>query len=393
MNSMERNEEMGARVLKRLASLAIVLLFFCFCTPKEEKVEKIVDDGVEVILNHIEPYKLRGEPSTFDLIEEYSIDFARDDIGEMGIADATDFEIDSESNIYFTHSHKDEDLVFKFDITGNFISSFGRKGQGPGEIQFILHSGIDSQDNLIISDHVNKKMLFFSKEGKLSDEIRYPLNVWSIFPLENGKYIASWRKSDPSADYFWEGISLFDSSFKEIKILDKHKYPSPIKKGYRGVNINPFFIRYICNEHIYIGNENRGYEILIFDLDGNPARKIRKEYTPIKVPSDLINERKERYKKTPLKLWFPEYYLPICDFLPDDEGRLYVMTFEKGDNEGEFWYDIFNPEGIFVGRKSLKILSEGEIVAYAQVRRNRLYCFEENEEGFRVFKVYKMIWK
>jgi len=131
----------------------------------------------------------------------------------------------------------------------------------------------------------------------------------------------------------------------------------------------------------------------VYDLNGNPVRKIRKEYNPVKIPSDLIQERKERYRKTPLKLWFPEYYLPICDFFPDDEGRLYVMTFEKGENEGEFWYDVFNPEGIFVGRKSLKILSGGEIFAYAQVRRNRLYCFEEKEEGFRVFKVYKMIWR
>ncbi len=90
------------------------------------------------------------------------------------------------------------------------------------------------------------------------------------------------------------------------------------------------------------------------------------------------------------KVWFPKYYLPICDFFPDDEGRLYVMTFERGEEEGEYWYDIFNPDGIFINRKKLKIHSWGDIAVCAQVKRNRLYCFEEKADGYRMFKVYKM---
>ena len=35
----------------------------------------------------------------------------------------------------------------------------------------------------------------------------------------------------------------------------------------------------------------------------------------------------------------------------------------------------------------------GEIFAFAKIRDNRLYCFQEKEDGYRVFKVYKMIWE
>ena len=72
---------------------------------------------------------------------------------------------------------------------------------------------------------------------------------------------------------------------------------------------------------------------------------------------------------------------------------MFVMTFEKGDNPGEYWYDIFNSEGIFIKRKKLHIMTGGEIFAFAMIKRNRLYCLQEREDGFRDFKVYRMIWE
>ena len=380
--------------MKKIILLISALSLLICCGPKQEEVERIMEDGVEAVINHLEPYKIGGNPSYFSLEEELSIDFSSDEIGSLGIADADEFEVASDGTIYFTYSHKSDELIFQFDDKGRFQTSFGRKGQGPGEIRFILLSGIDANDNLVISDHVNKKVITFCKNGNLVSEIRYPNTVWTIFPLNNGKYIGGWRKfTDPNADFFQNGISLYDSSFKELKILDRYKMPSSIKKGYRGVNINEFFTWKISNGHIYIGNEDRGYEILKYDLDGNLLKKIRKEYTPVKVPADLIKERKGKSEGGRMKVWFPDYYLPICDFFPDDEGRLYIMTFEKGEKEREYWYDVFNPDGIFINRKKLKIYTWGEIAACAQVKRNRLYCFEEEEDGFRVFKVYKMKWK
>ena len=38
---------------------------------------------------------------------------------------------------------------------------------------------------------------------------------------------------------------------------------------------------------IYVGHEKRGYEISIFDLNGNLLKKIRKEYNPADVPDEF----------------------------------------------------------------------------------------------------------
>ena len=384
------------RKMKKIIYLFFVIFLFSSCGPKRDKVERIFEDGVEVVINHFDPYKLKGEPTTFNLEKAFSIDLEREDLAEKGLSDATTFDIDSEGNIYFARSWVKENCIFKFDRSGNFITSFGRKGQGPGEIQFIMYFGIDSRDNIIVSDQVNRRALIFDKEGNCINETRFAPGTFAMFPLENRYYLGFWRyrgEIDPNDEYFPQGFSLYDSNLEEIKVLDTYKYPSPMKKGRRAININEVFIWEISDKNIYIGNEDRGYEILKYDIDGNLLRKVRKEYIPVKVPEELIKKRKEYYEKLNRKVWFPEYWLPYYSFFPDDEGRLYVKTYEAGENPGEFMFDAFNSDGIFIGRKSLNIYSWGEIAVCAKVKRNLLYCLQEKETGYKELIVYRMKWE
>ena len=80
-----------------------------------------------------------------------------------------------------------------------------------------------------------------------------------------------------------------------------------------------------------------------------------------------------------------------CSFFQDDECRLFVKTYEEGDNPGEYMFDIFNPDGIFISRKSLNIYSLGEKIC-AMAKRNRLYCLREKKSGYKELVVYKMRW-
>ena len=87
--------------MKNLINLMLFIIFFIHCTPVTDSVEKYFEDGVEVVINHLEPYEIKGEPAILTLEKEYSIDFGGDDIGEMGIARTTRFEVDLQGNIYF----------------------------------------------------------------------------------------------------------------------------------------------------------------------------------------------------------------------------------------------------------------------------------------------------
>jgi hypothetical protein len=92
--------------MKKFIYLSIIIIVFIYCGPKSTPVERIMEDGVDVVINHLEPYEIKGEPSILTLEEEFSIDFARDDIAELGIARATLFEVDSQGNIYFFFADK-----------------------------------------------------------------------------------------------------------------------------------------------------------------------------------------------------------------------------------------------------------------------------------------------
>lgn len=381
--------------MKKLFYLLWIIALFIHCGPKSDQVEIHIEDGVEIVINHLDPYKIKDEPALLTIEKEFSIDFADDQIGELGIADASDFEVDSEGNIYFFYSNKEGNLICKFNAKGEFLHSFGHKGQGPGEIQFILYTGMDNQNILTVYDHMNKKILFFDQEGQLIRESRSPVDGRSVYPLGNGNYVCLGdRFSEDRQQLDWV-LSVCDPDFNTVKELitqDQDPYNMDAN-GFRAVNSVPFIKWKIHQGYIYAACEERGYEILKFDLEGKLVLIIRKKFEPVAVPADVIEDRKKLFEQFGDKFFFPKHWLPICDFFLDDAGRIYVMTFKRGDKPGEYIYDIFNPKGVFICRKSLNILFVGDRVICAQAKGGRLYCFQEKPDGFREFHVYRMKWE
>jgi len=376
----------------------VFLLCFTFGCQKQEKVERYMEDGVEVVVNHLEPYKLRGEPSNLILEKALSIDTEREDLAEIGLTDIGAFDVDSEGNIYIANPQAKENTIFKFDGKGNYVHSFCRIGQGPGEIQNPITLNITSQDEITITNSMNKKLLIFNNSGNLIDETPITLEemrINEVIPLKNGNYFSMRTIVDPSGDYIFRYIlGLHDSDFKEIYDLDEFKLPNfSIGKKNKGI----WTICYrITEDKIFIGNDNRGYEIWVFDLDGNLQRKIRKEYEKIPIPKEFKEERMKAMGEPMRKMTtFPESFPPFQSFFVDDMGGLYVMTYKKGESSGDYIFDIFNAEGIFVGRKSLKVffsfITEGFL--WATVKQNLLYCKNEKESGFKELVVYKMTWE
>lgn|GEM_PF-5523430 len=119
--------------MKKATCLILALSVLYACTPKTELPERIMEDGVEVVLNRLEPYTIKGKPSTFTLQKEFSIDTEDDATAQLGLTDiGLHFDVDSEANVYLTTYQNTEGMVYKFDSSGNFVRSFLRKGQGPG---------------------------------------------------------------------------------------------------------------------------------------------------------------------------------------------------------------------------------------------------------------------
>jgi hypothetical protein len=377
----------------------VILLCFAFSCQKQEQVERFMEDGIEVVVNHMEPYKLRGEPSNLILEKVFSIDTERDDIAAIGLTDIGAFDVDSEGNIYMVSPTEKENMIFKFDSDGNYVNSFCRIGQGPGELQnqpFYLY--ITSQDEITVTNAMKKKLLIFTNDGNLIDETPITIKdtpIQDVIPLKNGNYLCFKLINDPSSDYLFQYIfGLHDSDFKRIKDLDEFKFPNFLKgKKNQGI----WTISYtITGDKIFVGNDNRGYEIWVFDLDGNLQRKIRKKYEKIPIPREFIEEKMKALPEPIRKMTtFPGSFPPFQSFFTDDMGGLYVMTYEKGEDSNKYVIDVFNADGIFVGRKSLRVFYDYMYESYlwATVKQNYLYCKNEKDSGFKELVVYKMSWE
>jgi hypothetical protein len=216
-----------------------------------------------------------------------------------------------------------------------------------------------------------------------------------VIPINNSKYLILWAVNDPSDDFiFQRPLSLFSSEFEEINRLGSLKVPNYLK-GKR-INATYLFAFSLSNEHIFVGDDKRTYEICVYDLDGKLVKKIRKEYKSVPLTDEYIEESMKVLDNQRKKMTdFPKSFPPYQSFFADDIGRLFVMTYEKSEDSGEYIFDIFNEDGLFLGRKSFKVFFNlvREAFLWATAKENRLYCRNEKESGFRELVVYKMIWE
>lgn len=385
--------------MKKLLYLILVSILIFSCGPKQEQVERRIEDGVEVVFNHIEPYKIRGVPSDLILKEEFPIDTSLAETVKTGLFDINGFAVDSKGNIYCTCSKNPDNFIFKFDRNGRSVLSFGKKGRGPGEIERFASIAINSKDEIEIFQTMPRRLSFFNEDGSLLHESTINSLFSQVRTLKNGNYLVFGpiQEVDPSSETGVHApLKLMDSKFVEIEELDIRKTPNPATAKRMKYSEHVFQYK-ISGGYIYVANEERDYEILVYNLDGSLVRKIKKEYTPVRIPEQVKLKFKEIMKRFEDRVYFADLLEPFQSIFTDDIGRLYVTSNESGPNPGELIHDIFSPQGIFIGRVSINHSSKNmfgrNFALHALIRNNRLYCLQENEDGYKKIAVFSMKWE
>jgi hypothetical protein len=384
--------------------VSTILLFSAFmmcvsCGPKADKAERYMEDGIEVIVNHLEPYKIEGAPSTPHLDKEFTIDTEKDYVAERGLADIDNFDVDSEGNIYCLYNKSKENCIFKYDENGDFADAFGRRGRGPGEI-FDADMSINNRNEIIIQNIFQPKLIILNSDGNLIHEIPSPLDFRVIKQMENENYFTfkiSWS-APGNGQAVW---SVLSPEFEKIKDIEK--------QGIQGDGSKFTYERYVSyatEENIYIGKKSQPYEVWVYDSEGDLKRIIKKDYKPIKISDEHKKEVEKKWeemekkgrKPPPVKLYFPEYWPAFKEPFASNTGWLFVMTFEISSNPREFVYDIFNPDGIFIGKVNLNNYGLSNYGGKyrslpLKVKNNRIYCLRQKESGYKELVVYKMRWE
>jgi hypothetical protein len=378
-------------VNKSICSL-LGAIFLVACGERGSQVDKVIENGVEVVLNHLEPYKIKGQPATFSLEKVLSIDMERADLAEAGMGTAGEWDADEGGNIFVVGFKNKENFIYRFDPMGRLTGSFGRRGQGPGELQWPFLGGVSATGEVTLADYM-QKLIVYDETGALLREVKLRRPALHIDALANGKFLTfGFRPELSSGGLFVDVLALCDGEFAEIKILDRYERTADNARQV------PYFMWRVSGNRIFIANEARGYEIWVYDLDGNLGRKIRKEYRPVGVTEEIKDAiLGPDYRRSGIRQdeYFPHPLPPLNQFFADDAGRIFVMTYERGPEPGEYLWDIFNPDGVFIGRRALNIVWATLYLGprYTFVKKGRLYCHHEKETGFHELAVYKMAWK
>jgi len=396
--------------MKKIFALLCLPAFFFGCRSRDDAVEITLEDGVGVVWNHVQPYRMKGAPASLRLEEELTIDSEREDLAKQGVTDIWGFDVNSLGEIFiFQPPMSTGNLVYKFDAKGRFLSSFVPKGQGPGEVQWPIFHRISAADELPVLDMISRKLFLFDHNGKILQETPMPLEIRGsslVLQLSNGNYLYRKVEVDPNQEYPSLAFiyCLVGPEFQDIRELDRVEIPHPFAAPKIRVPL-PLTTWGLAGDRIYMGNEEWGYEVRVYDLDGNLVRKIRKEFAAVPFPENkkiAVLKALESPQLAPLKdkLDFSESSPPFQHLFCDGEGRLYVMTYETGEKPGEYLFDIFNSEGVFFARTSCAAHLWADLYApgsptdsWVTAKMGRLYAVREKSNGYKELVVYRMIWE
>jgi hypothetical protein len=355
--------------------LVLIMLTACKTQKAEWKGTIEQEDGVTVVKNPKEPMY---EENVFSLEEELSIGEA-EGREEYMFSQIRSMAVDDVGRIYVLDAR--ESQVKVFDQNGTYIRSIGKRGQGPGEFITPLSISITGQNELVVDDF-RSRLVIFSLEGEFKKNINIAkIGLASIDIDSEGSMVGIAivrEKENPRYE-----LKKFDSDLNYLHSLGSSPLPSA-----SGGGLNPFMgiIRsQIDNNDQVVCGYPENYEIKIFDKEGNLKRKIMKEYDLIEITEEEIKEEKEG-APADIKLSIPKYHSAYRWFTTDDEGRIYVMTWERAAEGEENYYDVFDSEGKFIAKIPLKTIP-------FVLKSSKLYTVEEDKEGFLFIKRYKFTWK
>lgn len=332
------------------------------------------EDGITVIKNPREPMY---ETDIFSTIEDLKIGEVEGDKNYM-FSQIRALVVDNDENIYvadFKETH-----IKIFNKNGEFIKVFGKQGQGPGEIGRIRSMHLTANNELLILDSSNRKILYFSLNGDFVRSIDYSktMALRAISDSHENIYIVTAILDPPNSRY---ELLKYDSSFNLIAKFSKIPSADPSRP------LNPFapifYFKVMENDCLLYGYPET-YELKVYNPEGKVFKIISKDYNPVVISEAEKKERQEGIRPG-RKVEFPRHFPAYRNFILDDRGLIYVQTYEKFDNTNKAIFDLFDADGRYIAKIPLDFRP-------LVIKKDKMYSIVSDEEGYQYVKRYKVTW-
>lgn len=332
------------------AALGVILLL-SGCSKKEITYNVREVNGIKITESSTTP-----ADSTYKVVPKELYTISNDDENpENCFMHASSIDLDRSGNLYVLDKRSFK--VFKYDPSGKLMKVFGGQGQGPGE--FVQPGTVNARkDTVFVTDFEGFKIHKFDTEGNyITSKQIEDMSHFPFTPSKCGKNYITFGSSKNKA--FENGktlriieSSLYDSAFNFIKNLSILEYEPPAPD----VEHDPYEKGIIAaasdiNAYVYEYSKTQ-YKIDVYDTDGNKVREIRKNYTRIKTPDEVVQQQKERNEKKGTK-YKTEFRNSIFNMYADKYNRLWVGS-STGKKNQDNVYDLFEND-IFIIRIKLQL--------------------------------------
>ncbi|HXK49026.1 MAG TPA: 6-bladed beta-propeller [Clostridiales bacterium] len=347
------------RIVKLFITVGIILFLFG-CSKKEATYKQYDLNGIRITENSTTP-----ADSTFriELKEVGFIDMENETDSNRYISMIANIDIDIEGNLYIMDIMKRR--IHKYDKNCNFVKTFGRMGNGPGEFEYPGTINV-RKDSIFIPNLTTLQIIKYDTDGNFLENKRLDdITQFPRYPKKfGGKYISQSSDIYPDEEkgglVMHEEISLYDRNFNYAGQLYKNEYH---EKSADSKKLSKLGLVTAYNDSLLYVYEKSidKYQIDVFDNEGIKVGEIRKNYIRIKDTHD-------------------SFVHSVTSMVSDKYGRLWIEIYDEADPK-KYVYDVFDND-IFINRVVLDI-EEGY---YRYFVEDKLVAVNRDNNNVKVYE-------
>lgn len=281
--------------------------------------------------------------------------------------------VDEEGNTYALDFQLNEVKVY--DADGEFVTSFGREGEGPGEFRFPTGLMLLPDDRLGVIQAAPGRIVVFTRDGAPAGEYPIPTNDdGTPFVLVTGRGTGDEVYLILRKDKMDQATSRYEQQMRLARVDDEGTIKAEFCENTRALD----FANSVIDEKAWDGwerrwalgpqgkvvaNEDWGeYRVKVWNADGTVDRVFGREYKKHSRTKEEIDELKELFgaftRNLPnAKFDISGHHPAVFRLYALDNGQ-YWINHSRGSNDLDDGimgvFDVFDAEGRFLREVTLK---------------------------------------
>jgi hypothetical protein len=323
-----------------------------------------------------------------------------EDAGGEVFAEISRITVNHKDDVYVVDSKNFK--VFIFDTNGKYVSAFGKKGEGPGEMR-VLDSSFLVGNRIAFADYKLNRIHYFKLNGDYINSIVVPNELSVRYMIDENRLISvpyiNWRDPKAKATGFIYNIKekskkkLFEfSSFKDGMAQEKNDSGTS-SYSFSDSSITPVMVLGYSNGKVFYGMNDR-YEITVMDVASMKQEVFFSlDRDKSKVPPGYKQGLMKHLDwpeniKNKIRKGFPDELTYFHNIFSDHHHNIYVFLNDPS-HPNHLKFDIFSPEGKYLYAAQVT-LEEGKEIARYHFTKTHLYLGIENEDGEITLSKYRM---